>query len=129
MLRVIIIVAILAVLSSGAAVWWNSNARQDTSSQEQTPPSESQNIYSASEVATHSTRADCWTIINSVVYDLTPYINRHPGGEEMLRACGQDATSLFTQRMTGDGQAVGSGTPHSKAADYQLSSLEIGILN
>lgn len=80
------------------------------------------------EVSMHNSRTDCWTVISGEVYDLTDYVIRHPGGNEILRACGTDATSLFNSRQTTDGQPVGSGTPHSQAAREQLTQLKIGNL-
>lgn len=85
--------------------------------------------YSADQVATHDSRGDCWTIINGNVYEITSYIIRHPGGTEIERACGIDATELFNQRRTSDGETVGSGTPHSSAAQEQLEKLKIGKLS
>ncbi len=84
--------------------------------------------FSAEEVASHSTEDDCWTIIDGNVYDLTTYIPRHQGGDEILRACGVDGSSLFNQRKTDSGEQVGSGTPHSSNAARQLESLKIGEL-
>ncbi len=81
-----------------------------------------------SEVATHSSKDDCWTIIDGNVYDLTSYIPRHPGGDDILEACGTDGSSLFNQRQTAGGESVGSGTPHSGNANSQLQSLLIGEL-
>ena len=50
----------------------------------------------AEQVATHNTAADCWTIIKSNVYDLTSYIQQHPGGSGVLtNLCGTDATAAF----------------------------------
>lgn len=63
------------------------------------------------------------------LYDLTDYVIRHPGGNEILRACGTDATSLFNSRQSADGrERVGSGAPHSQAAAEQLARLKIGTL-
>lgn len=84
--------------------------------------------FTAEEVATHNSAQDCWTIIDGSVYDLTSFIGQHPGGSEILRACGQDGTSLFHTRHTEDGEAVGSGSPHSSSAESQLESLKIGEL-
>jgi cytochrome b involved in lipid metabolism len=81
-----------------------------------------------SEVAQHDSASDCWTIIDGSVYDLTSYIPRHPGGDDILEACGTDGSSLFNQRQTDDGQSVGSGTPHSGNAKSQLQSLFVGQL-
>jgi cytochrome b involved in lipid metabolism len=77
-------------------------------------------------LAEHSTKDDCWTAISGKVYDITKYIPRHPGGDEILLACGTDGTSLFTQRQTADGQDIGSGTPHSSSATNQLEAYFIG---
>lgn len=84
--------------------------------------------YSMEEVATHDSKDDCWTVINTSVYDLTDFIPRHEGGDEILRACGIDGTSLFTKRETADGKEVGSGTPHSRNATAELAELKIGDL-
>ena len=37
-------------------------------------------------------------------------------------------TTLFTSRTTKDGQSIGSGTPHSQAAQEQLDQLKLGTL-
>lgn len=84
--------------------------------------------YTKEQVSAHKTKSDCWTIINDSVYNITSYIPRHPGGDEILRACGADATTLFTQRETTDGEEIGSGTPHSSTASAELARLKIGEL-
>ena len=84
--------------------------------------------YTAAQVYEHNSEDDCWTIINNSVYDLTSFISQHPGGDEILRACGTDGTTLFTQRETANGEEVGSGTPHSSSAQQQLERLKIGTL-
>lgn len=92
------------------------------------PPTDSTK-FSMTIVAMHNTKNDCWTIIAGNVYDISAYINRHPGGQEITRACGQDATTLFTERKTSDGAVIGSGSPHSGAARAQLETLKIGELS
>ncbi|MGB3945835.1 MAG: cytochrome b5-like heme/steroid binding domain-containing protein [Candidatus Saccharimonadales bacterium] len=88
-----------------------------------------QKTYTVADVKQHNSKQSCWTIISGSVYDITSYIPRHPGGEEILRACGIDATRLFTTRTSSDGETVGSGTPHSSNADDQLRTLKIGALS
>ena len=85
--------------------------------------------FSKDEIAKHNTESDCWTIVSGNVYDITSYISRHSGGDEILRACGVDATNLFTQRQTPSGDDVGTGTPHSSSAENDLKSLQIGIVS
>ncbi|KAL5666007.1 hypothetical protein ACJX0J_026115, partial [Zea mays] len=43
-------------------------------------------VYSFEEVRKHSDRKDCWLIIAGKVYDVTPFMEEHPGGDEVLLA-------------------------------------------
>ncbi|XP_067416841.1 cytochrome b5 reductase 4-like isoform X4 [Emydura macquarii macquarii] len=50
------------------------------------------------ELAKHSKKDDCWICIRGLVYNITPYMEYHPGGEdELMRAAGRDGTDLFDQ--------------------------------
>ncbi|XP_061529576.1 cytochrome b5 reductase 4 isoform X2 [Phycodurus eques] len=50
------------------------------------------------ELQKHNTRNDCWTCIRGMVYNVTPYMDYHPGGEdELMKAAGIDGTDLFDQ--------------------------------
>ncbi|XP_008431082.1 cytochrome b5 reductase 4 isoform X2 [Poecilia reticulata] len=50
------------------------------------------------ELQKHNKREDCWTCIRGMVYNVTPYMDYHPGGEEeLMKAAGIDGTDLFDQ--------------------------------
>lgn len=50
------------------------------------------------ELALHNTVDDCWVAVNGKVYNVTPYLDFHPGGvEEMMRGAGKDATTIFNE--------------------------------
>ncbi|XP_078733459.1 cytochrome b5 reductase 4 isoform X2 [Lampetra fluviatilis] len=50
------------------------------------------------ELARHNLRDDCWTCIRGLVYNVTAYMEYHPGGEEeLMKAAGMDGTELFEQ--------------------------------
>lgn len=52
--------------------------------------------YTFEEVAAHNTRDDLWVVYEGKVYDITAYLDEHPGGEEVVLDCaGQDATGPF----------------------------------
>lgn len=62
-----------------------------------TPPPQYISI-NKQELQKHKSLQDCWTCINGKVYNITPYINFHPGGvEEIMKCAGKDGTSLFNK--------------------------------
>ncbi|KZV22423.1 cytochrome b5 isoform A [Dorcoceras hygrometricum] len=48
------------------------------------------------EASQHNTSEDCWVVIDGKVYDVTSYLEEHPGGDDiLLEATGKDATEEF----------------------------------
>ncbi|KAJ2746376.1 hypothetical protein GGI20_001372 [Coemansia sp. BCRC 34301] len=73
--------------------------------------------FTASQIQPHSTREDIWIVVHGKVYDVTPFLDEHPGGEEvMLEYAGADATEAF--------EDIG----HSDDARDLLSKFFIGNL-
>lgn len=53
-------------------------------------------LLTREEVARHNTPSDMWTIYRGNVYNITPFLDYHPGGEEeLLKAAGTDCTELY----------------------------------
>ncbi|XP_059634902.1 cytochrome B5-like protein [Cornus florida] len=51
--------------------------------------------YTKAEVSLHNKRTDCWIIIKEKVYDVTSYVEEHPGGDAILAHAGDDSTEGF----------------------------------
>nr|CAG8601361.1 1824_t:CDS:2 [Entrophospora candida] len=52
--------------------------------------------YTLEELKKHNRRDDAWSAYNGKIYNITPYIKFHPGGEkELMRGAGKDGTKLF----------------------------------
>jgi len=52
--------------------------------------------YTYDEIKQHRSSKSCWLVIHGKVYDVTKFLDQHPGGEEvMLDASGRNATQDF----------------------------------
>merc|ERR1719230_1996448 len=52
--------------------------------------------YSMEEVAKHTSKSDCWVVVDGQVLDVTKFLGEHPGGElAILTFAGKDATEEF----------------------------------
>ena len=71
--------------------------------------------FDLAEIEKHNSENDCWLIINGGVYNTTEYVDKHPGGPEiMLDFAGKDATEDFED------------TGHSQDARKDLEKFLIG---
>lgn len=78
-------------------------------------------VTDSSEVSKHNNIDDCWLIISGNIYNVTTYLNLHPGGiSEIQPYCGKEATQAFQSRG-GDGM-------HTSFAISLLDNYIIGPL-
>lgn len=73
---------------------------------------------SLDELSKHNQKSDCWIAIEGNAYDVTEYINLHPGGLIIANYCGKDGTEAFNDR--------GQGESHSPKARNILNKYFIG---
>lgn len=46
----------------------------------------------------HDKEGDAWTVINNRIYDISIYLEYHPGGKEkLMMGAGIDGTALFSR--------------------------------
>lgn len=64
-------------------------------SKKQTRKNKKNKEYTFAEVKKHNKRNDAWMVINNKVYDLTHWIDSHPGGDIILKYVGKDGTKVF----------------------------------
>ncbi|XP_034427662.1 cytochrome b5-like [Hippoglossus hippoglossus] len=75
-------------------------------------------LFRLSEIQEQNSFKSTWIIIHHKVYDVTKFLEEHPGGEEVLREqAGGDATESF--------EDIG----HSSDAREMASSMVIGELH
>jgi cytochrome b involved in lipid metabolism len=92
---------------SGAEATWKDRIAQSQAGdlQDLTPnPSPKPNTngsitLSISEIKTHNSKSDCWSIVNGNVYNLSSYVQKHPGGAAVIaNICGKDGTNAFSNQ-------------------------------
>ena len=54
----------------------------------------SKTFFTREEVRQHNKKDDIWLIINENVFDVTGFLNKHPGGFRILKAYGGEDASV-----------------------------------
>lgn len=73
--------------------------------------------FTYAQVKEHDNKKDVYMVVHDVVYDVTEFVDEHPGGEEvLLDVAGDDATEAF--------EDVG----HSDEARDILKKYRVGVL-
>lgn len=77
-------------------------------------------MISLAEASKHTSEKDCWLIIHGKVYDVTAFLDEHPGGYDIVvAASGKDGTEDFEE--------IGhSTTAKEMLADYYIGEYEGG---
>jgi len=97
-------------------------------------------VISLDELREHTTKEDIWVLLHSKVYDVTKFIDEHPGGDEViLSEAGKDATEAFEDVGHSDearallpGMLVGEfekGENEIKAKAYQSTAAAAAMEN
>ncbi|KAJ5094701.1 hypothetical protein N7456_010562 [Penicillium angulare] len=54
-------------------------------------------LLSAKEISGHRSPEDCWIVVNDQVWDMTDFLDEHPGGPNIiLKYAGRDATDAYS---------------------------------
>ena len=114
-----VVIPITAVLSfvltilvghSGAEATWKDRINQtQATALEDVGPKVSNPVgtinLSNSEIKTHNLKSDCWSIVNANVYNLTTYVQSHPGGASVIaNICGKDGSKAFVNQHNTQGK-------------------------
>lgn len=88
-----VITALLALILVSILVFRANKPVQNTKVSSTSDPGKK--IFSRVEVSKHTQANDAWIILKGKVFDVTPYVQEHPGGEAILRNAGGDASDGF----------------------------------
>jgi cytochrome b involved in lipid metabolism len=71
------------------------------------------------QVRANNSAKSCWAVVDDYVYDLTKWINSHPGGPgAIVSLCGTDATAAFKS------QHQNQAKPAVRLDSYKLGPLK-----
>jgi uncharacterized membrane protein len=108
----------LAALNSSSTTSAGKSTASPKASPKATATSKVAGTYTLADLKKHATATSCWSAINGNVYDLTKWINRHPGGSSVIKGlCGRDGTAGF------NGQHGGQGRPASELAAFKIGKF------
>ena len=47
-------------------------------------PADAKKPYTLADLRAHAKEADCWILVHGKVYDVTPFLDEHPGGFDII---------------------------------------------
>jgi len=84
-------ITVLVGHSGAQAVWAGGVGDSPTPA-----PSATATTYTMDDVKAHATPADCWSVVDGTVYNLTSWEGQHPGGKQVIVGmCGTDGTAAY----------------------------------
>ncbi|XP_062090903.1 cytochrome B5-like protein [Humulus lupulus] len=91
------VVAVLVAVFLGAFILFSRESKSGRRKDDQpiAKHNKGAKVYSKAEISLHNKRTDCWIIIKDKVYDVTSYVEEHPGGDAILAHAGDDSTEGF----------------------------------
>lgn len=119
----VVLVIVVGIYLGISGLSSNTGKLTDYSSATADLPAEAQDsgryaFYSLTEVEKHKDATSCWAVVRDGVYDLTAWIDQHPGGaDKILALCGKDGTEAFTNKHGGDLR------PENELAGFQIGKL------
>jgi cytochrome b5 len=78
-------------------------------------------VYTVDEFIKHNTKDSCFVLIDKYIYDVTKFLNDHPGSFKVLfKCCGKDCTKGYADK--------GINEAHTKKAHGMKDKMIVGIL-
>ena len=100
--------------------------------------SQTSRLITIEELAKHSDSKDCWIAVHGLVLDITPFLNEHPGGPDVVvSVSGRDCSHEFedvghtdSARRMGDKYIVGTLEGYEAASSSKIpTNKEVRELN
>jgi DMSO/TMAO reductase YedYZ heme-binding membrane subunit/cytochrome b involved in lipid metabolism len=111
---------VISQTSSSLASSSKVSTQSSTLNQSSTAQTSGEKVITSDVLAKNNSASSCYMAYQGVVFDLTSYINSHPGGKEILEGCGRDIAYL---------ENIHAGPkPSSQSFQNILKGRNIGVL-
>lgn len=119
----VVLLALGGLLLTAACTTEDSPQDADSPVTEETPDegaaADETAVLTMAEVEENDAPESCWAVRDGTVYDLTEWIDEHPGGAARIeQLCGTDATDAF------DAQHGGQDGPEGQLSEFEIGALE-----
>ncbi len=105
-------------VKSGKKLVWNKGVTVSAPKPVATP-TPTPTSYTMQQVTANNKTSSCWSVIDGFVYNLTSWINAHPGGAaNIIKLCGIDGTALFKA------QHLNQTNPAQRLSSFLLGPLK-----
>jgi cytochrome b involved in lipid metabolism len=108
---------VLVVIGAGVILSTVGKSGSPTTPTAGIAPTTTNASYTLTDISAHASASDCWMAIDGNVYNVSSYVNQHPGGQQIVDGCGKDASGLFA-----------SIRKHQREATAMLPEFQIGTL-
>ncbi|WJZ94484.1 hypothetical protein VitviT2T_013335 [Vitis vinifera] len=92
---IVVVAVLLSVLLGALLVIPQLKKTGNSKTAQKSSTSKVSKTYTKAEISLHNKKTDCWIIIKDKVYDVTSYVEEHPGGDAILAHAGDDSTEGF----------------------------------
>lgn len=89
--------AIAALVAGG--IYWQNTFGTPVSNDMKILPKDGK--ITLAQLNANKNSSSCWASVGGVVYDVTSYVSKHPGGAELYNGCGKELDSLFPKHPGG----------------------------
>ncbi|NDK30994.1 cytochrome b5 domain-containing protein [Nesterenkonia haasae] len=110
--------ALLSLSACGDEPETGDSSTTPTSAAEDPSQTSNDETFTMEDVEDNDSADSCWAVMDDAVYDLTAWIDDHPGGGTRIeQLCGTDASEAF------EAQHGGQDRPEEQLTEFEIGTL------
>ena len=114
-----LVVSVIALVGVSVFIKWQVDKNQPVPEVAKVVPASG--LITIAQLQQNKTNDSCWITVKKKVYNLTKFVEKHPGGKELFNGCGKEIDSMFPAHPGG---RFDSPQNLQKILPYYLGELE-----